>query len=62
LILSPPEGEWNCGIYDIAGRLVWSDLLGAEETVDVSAWNSGCYLVVLSDGVVELKQAVTVLK
>lgn len=61
MILTPPEGEWNCGIYDISGRLVWSDRLSGEETVDVSSWNSGCFLVVLSDGAVELKQTVTVL-
>lgn len=61
MVLTPPEGEWSCGIYDISGRLVWSDKLSGEETVDVSSWNSGCFLVVLSDGAVELRQTVTVL-
>ncbi len=61
MVLSPPEGTWNYGIYDISGRLVWSGKLSGEATVDVSSWNSGCFLVVLSNDEVELKQTVTVL-
>ena len=56
IVLTPPEGEWNCGIYDISGRLVWSDKLSGEVNVDVSSWNSGCFMVILSDDEVELKQ------
>ena len=61
MILTPPEGEWNCGIYDISGRLVWTGKLSSEEIVDVSSWNSGCFLVMLSNDSVELKKTVTVL-
>ncbi len=61
MILTPPEGGWNCGIYDLSGRLVWSGKLSGDETVDVSSWNSGCFLVMLSNGFVELKKTVTVL-
>ena len=61
MVLTPPQGEWNCGIYDLSGRLVWSGILSGEETVDVSAWSSGVFFVTLSSGSEELKKTVTVL-
>ncbi|MEN8208863.1 MAG: FG-GAP-like repeat-containing protein [Candidatus Fermentibacteria bacterium] len=61
MFLTPPQGEWDCGIYDLSGRLVWSGKPDWEETVDVSSWKSGVYFVVLSNGSVELKKTVTVL-
>ncbi len=61
MILTPPEGEWNCGIYDLSGRLVWSGILNGEETVDLSSWTSGVFFVTLSNGSIEIKRTVTVL-
>ena len=61
MVLTPPQGEWNCGVYDLSGRLVWSGILSGEETVDVSSWNSGVFFVLLSNDSVELKKTVTIL-
>jgi len=61
MILTPPEGDWNCGVYDLSGRLVWSGILSGLETINVSSWNSGCYLVEISNGSAEIRQTVTVL-
>ncbi len=61
MVLTPPQGEWNCGVYDLSGRLVWSGILSGDETVDVSSWNSGVFFVLLSNDSVELKKTVTIL-
>lgn len=61
MLLQPPEGEWDCGVYDLSGRLVWSDRLTGELSVDVSDWSSGCYLLVVSDGNVDMKRSLTVI-
>ena len=62
LVLTPPEGEWNSGIYDLSGRLMWRETIGAETSVDVSGWSTGCYLVRMNRGDSELTRTVTVLK
>jgi hypothetical protein len=61
IILTPPSGEWDCGIYDLSGRLVWSGGIIGDQQVDVSQWNCGCFLVIMSSGSEEIRQSVTVL-
>lgn len=61
LFLAPPEGEWECGIYDLSGRLVWSDTITGDRGLDVSSWGSGVFLVVMRNGDMRLSRTVTVL-
>ena len=45
LLLQPPSGDWNCRVYDLAGRVVWSGELSGPASVDLSGWAQGCYSV-----------------
>jgi hypothetical protein len=62
LLLTPPDGDWNCGIFDLAGRRVWSGSISGESSVDISGWESGCYFVVVSGQGSELREQVTVIR
>ncbi len=61
MLLTPPEGEWECCAYDLSGRLVWKDMITGDSSVDVSAWSSGCYILVVSRGDMEIRESLTVI-
>ncbi|MBD3277915.1 MAG: hypothetical protein GF388_06425 [Candidatus Aegiribacteria sp.] len=62
LLLTPPEGEWTAGVYDLSGRLLWRDEIASQTSVDVSGWSAGCYLLRMNRGDLELRRTLTVLK
>jgi hypothetical protein len=62
LMLTPPAGSWQCRIYDLSGRRVWSGDIDGDFEVDVDSWNAGYYVVILSGGDLELRESVTVIR
>ncbi|MBN2587161.1 MAG: PQQ-binding-like beta-propeller repeat protein [Candidatus Fermentibacteraceae bacterium] len=60
-LLTPPEGEWECCVYDLSGRLVWTDMIKGVTSIDVSAWSAGCYLLVASRGDIDIRESLTVI-
>ena len=60
MVLIPPDGDWSCTVYDLAGRVVWEDELSGRSSTDVSDWSSGCYILVMSRDDIEMKASMTV--
>lgn len=59
---TPAEGAWNCSIFDIAGRKIWEgSLSGDSQTLNISNWASGCYLIIAERGDIKLTDRITVL-
>lgn len=58
----PGSGNWSYSVYDISGRLVWRDELNTPVSIDISGWQTGCYLIQAVQGETNITELITVLK